>query len=123
MLEFDPERVRANVRQASDEDLIDRITAYRAGMEAEAIAIIEGELRSRGVAAEEIAARAEWCERETIRLADGMSAKCSFCRRPAVSEGWGWHRMFKLIPVFPRRLYRCVKHAPLSPLKKGGRRC
>src|SRR5687767_13412402 len=107
MLEFDANRVLANVRKASNDDLIDRITAYRAGMEDEAIAIIEAELRARGVPGEEIAARAEWCERETIRLADGTAAKCSFCRRPAVAEGWAWHRMFKVIPVFPRRFYWC----------------
>lgn len=112
MLDFDANRVLVNVRQASTEDLLDRITAYRAGMEDEAISIIEAELRSRGVTAAEIAARAEWCERETIRLSDGTSAKCSLCRRPAVAQGCGWQRLFKLVPVFPRPMYWCTKHRP-----------
>ncbi len=33
MLEFDAERVTRNVRDATSEDLLDRITVYRDGME------------------------------------------------------------------------------------------
>ena len=47
MLEFDPERVARNAQEATSEDLLDRITVYRDGMEAAAVEIIEAELRRR----------------------------------------------------------------------------
>ena len=112
MVSFDPEKVRSNVRQADTDDLLDRITAYRAGMEAAAIAIIEDELRSRGIKPEQIEAHDEACRREAIQLPDGTAAKCSFCRRPAVAQGWGWHRLWRKLPVFPRFLYYCKEHRP-----------
>ena len=43
MLPFNPERVWQNAREASTEDLLDRVTVYRAGMEPEALEIIEEE--------------------------------------------------------------------------------
>ena len=58
-LAFDRDSVLANVRQADTEDLLNRITAYRDGMEPEAVAMIEEELRERGVTAAEIAAHHE----------------------------------------------------------------
>ncbi len=46
-MDWDADRVRANARQASTEDLLERVTIYRSGMEPEAVEIIEAELRRR----------------------------------------------------------------------------
>src|SRR5437762_1835819 len=88
---FDLERVRANARQATTEDLLDRVTVYRAGMEESALDIIEDELRARHISVHEIDAHAERRRRETMLLPDGTAVRCSLCHRPAVAEGWGWH--------------------------------
>jgi hypothetical protein len=114
MLAFDRERVLTNVRKATTEDLLDRVTAYRAGMEPEAVELIEEELRSRGVSADEVEALAERCRRRGVLLPDGTVARCSFCLRPAVSEGRGWHRVWGVLPLFPRRLRYCTEHLPAS---------
>jgi hypothetical protein len=111
-LAFDHERVLANVRQAGTEDLLNRITAYRDGMEPEAIEMIEDELRQRGVTAADIAAHAEQVRNEVIFLPDGIAATCSRCNLPAVAQAWGWFRLFRKIPLFPRREYYCRVHAP-----------
>ncbi len=109
---FDLERVKANVRQSTTEDLLDRITVYRAGMEDSALQVIEEELRARGIRGEAIAAHEERRRRESSFLPDGTAIPCSFCYRPAVAEGWGWHRLWGLLPVFPRFYHYCAEHRP-----------
>ena len=109
-LKFDPERVWMNVRKATTEDLLDRVTAYRAGLEPEALAIIEEELGNRGVDRQAIQQRAESQERETIRYADGTAVRCAKCRKPAVMRIWGWQKVFRVLPLFPRRTYLCEEH-------------
>src|SRR5438552_10475878 len=91
-MEYDRDKVRENVRQSDTEDLLDRVTVYRAHMEPDALYVIEEELRRRGVTAADIDAHAR--RREEVGLCEdgGMPAKCSFCARPAVARGWGWHR-------------------------------
>jgi hypothetical protein len=119
-MEFDPERVWANVRQASTENLLDRVTVYRAGMEPEAVTIIETELRRRGVDDEQIHAHGERRERQSIPLPDGTAATCSFCHRPAVARAWGWRRMPGRrrwlppwgLPLWPRWYFCCEEHRP-----------
>jgi hypothetical protein len=110
MLPFDRERVLVNVRKATTEDLLDRVTAYRAGMEPEAVTIIEAELRERGVSREEITAFADVCRRDALKLPDGTAVKCSHCHRPAVVESWGWHWLWGLVPIFPRHFRYCPEH-------------
>lgn len=110
-LAFDAQRVLANVRQADTEDLLNRITAFRHGMEPEAIAIIERELRDRGVTDEQMAAHSSRVECEVLYLPDGVAARCSWCAAPAVAQGWRWHRLFGRVPLFPRRVYLCRAHA------------
>lgn len=110
-LDFNQQRLLANVQQATDDDLLNRITVYRAGMEPEAIELIERELRDRGVTAADIAAHRESKSSEVIYRTDGTAAKCSFCHAPAVSEGWGWHQLFGKVPLFPRYFYRCRNHS------------
>jgi hypothetical protein len=115
MLDFDPERVTRNVQEASTEDLLDRITVYRDGMEPEAIHIIEEELRRRGTGQEEIEAHAVYRGARMIQLADGTAQPCNFCHRPAVEQRWGWHRMWGYLPVFPRYFSYCEVHLPKQP--------
>jgi hypothetical protein len=107
---FDPDRVRENVRWASTEDLLDRATVYRAGMEPEALTIIEAELRGRGVSQEEIDTHAVMRDKDTFLLPDGTARRCSFCHRPASAEGWGWHKLWGVLPIFPRYFFYCSEH-------------
>src|SRR5262245_46885260 len=112
MLDFDPDRVRANVREAETEDLLDRVTVYRPGMEPEALQIIEDELHARGYTRVEIAAHGFLLSRFTLLLPDGTAQPCSFCHRPAVAQGWGWHRFWSVLPLFPRYFFYCDEHRP-----------
>jgi hypothetical protein len=111
-MQFNRDRVQENIRQAETLDLLDRITAYRAGMEPEAIAMIEEELRRRHVSDQEIRAHAEAMSRQALTDEQGLARRCSFCNRPAVSSGWTWHRLWGFLPLFPRRVYYCTSHAP-----------
>lgn len=108
-MDFDPERVWLNVRQATTEDLLDRVTVYRRGMESEALEMVESELFERGISADVIEAHAK--KRDTvIKDAAGVALPCSFCHRPAVAQGWGWHQLWGVIPLFPRFYSYCEKH-------------
>lgn len=109
-MRFDVQRVRKNIRQASTEDLLDRVTVYRAGMEPIAVDLAEAELRSRGIRQPEIDRHARERESTVLLLADGTAQSCSFCRRPAVRHAWGWHRLWGKLPVFPRRFAYCDEH-------------
>jgi hypothetical protein len=109
-LRLDLARVEENARAAETEDLLDRATAYRDGMEPAALAIVEEELSRRGCDAARIAAHAAEGA-DVLRRADGVALRCSFCPRPAVSRGWAWHRMWGLLPAFPRVFRYCRSHA------------
>jgi hypothetical protein len=111
MMQFDADKVQKNVEQATTEDLLDRITVYLAGMEPEAVEIIERELARRGVMPEEV--ERHTTRRQTsglVRDEAGWAVKCSRCNRPAAEVRWGWQRLFGLIPVFPRQLAFCSLH-------------
>ena len=95
---------------ADTDDLLDRVTAYRAGMEPEAIDLIEMELQRRGVTEDEIALHA--ANTGLSARPDGNVLMCSRCRKPAVTDGWGWHRIWGPVPVFPRRYRYCADHRP-----------
>ena len=111
-MHFDEQKVRDNVRRADTGDLLDRVTAYRAGMEPTAIEMIEQELRGRGVSSAAVARHREIGEAEWLWLDDGSAAMCSYCRRPAVQIAWGWFRIFGgMVPLLPRRVYRCADHS------------
>jgi hypothetical protein len=116
MLEFDAERVTRNVRDATSEDLLDRLTVYRDGMEPEALEIIEAELRRRGIERAEIEAHAAYRNARMIPLPDGTALSCSFCHRPAVDQRWGMHRMWGWLPLFPRYFSYCEVHLPPPPV-------
>jgi hypothetical protein len=112
VLKFDPQRVWVNVRKATTEDLLDRATVFRSSLEPEALAIVEEELKNRGVDQIQIQERAAQRVDQVLRNSDGSAAMCSFCRKPAVTRAWGWHRLFKRLPVFPRRFNYCEEHRP-----------
>src|SRR5262249_30736279 len=108
MMRLDLNKVRANVAQASTEDLLDRATVYRRGMEPEALALVDEELRARGVGPAELAAPGG--RRQGGR--GGAPVKCERCRRPAVVRRRGWHKLWGLVPIFPRTLAYCEEHRP-----------
>jgi hypothetical protein len=111
MIKFDPGAVERNVREATTEDLLDRITAFRAGMEADAIPIIEAELGRRGIGPVDIRRHeTENCEGVVLRP-EGFAYRCNFCRRPAVLRRWGWHRLWGLVPILPTMISYCARHA------------
>ncbi len=111
-MRLDLERVRENVRQAATEDLLDRATVYREGMEVEALDVIERELRDRGVTPEAIAEHERKRREGALLDAQGMTRKCHQCLRPAVGESWGWHYLWGLVPLFRRRFAWCEEHRP-----------
>jgi hypothetical protein len=112
MMGFDLRRVAEFIRRADTEELLDRVTVYREGMEPAALDLMEGELDRRGVTRAEIAEHAEERWRNAIPLPDGTARRCSLCVRPAVVQARGWHRLFGLVPFFPRRVAYCEAHRP-----------
>ncbi len=102
------DRIRKNVRDSSTEDLLDRITVFRAGMEAAAVEIIETELHRRGIDEADIHRHGE-ARSHSIRIGE-IAQRCSFCDRPAVARAWGWHKLWGRLPVFRRRFLYCDFH-------------
>jgi hypothetical protein len=96
---------------ADTDDLLDRFTAYRAGMEPVALELIAKELYRRGVSANRIMQLRETYERECIFHPDGVAIMCSYCRKPAIKQGWGWHRLWGRVLILPRWLRYCAEHA------------
>lgn len=110
-LQLDLERVKANIQKAETEDLLDRATIHRDGMEPAALELIAAELQARGVGAAEVTAH--WARRpRTVAGRDGFAGKCEKCVRPAAVRRWGWHRLWGLLPLFPRPLAYCEEHLP-----------
>jgi hypothetical protein len=115
VMKVDPERVRENARKATTEDLLDRVTVYREGMEPEALEVIEKELADRGVGEYDIWAHQEQKGDQVLRDQRGVAEKCSYCRRPAVGEERGWFYLLGLIPLFPQYRRYCEVHRPPPP--------
>ena len=113
----------ATIARAETEDLLDRVTVYRAGMEPDALYVIEEELRQRGVTAADIDEHAQRREEGGIEEVGGLPAQCSFCARPAVVRRWGWHRLGgRWLPDGPARPAAdlpppllVLRHAPAAP--------
>lgn len=114
MLPFNPDRVRNNARAASTEDLLDRVTVYRNGMEPEALEILEAELRARGLTRDDIERHDRERKQTLIQLEDGTARRCTFCHRPAEEEAWSWHKLWGRLPVFPRHIAWCREHLPAA---------
>jgi hypothetical protein len=103
-------RVAEYIRTAQTEELLDRVTVYRAGMEPAALDLMEGELDRRGITRDEIARHDAWRRATAIMLDDGTALRCSVCDRPAVIQARGWHKLFGRVPVFPRLFSYCEVH-------------
>lgn len=113
-MNFDQERFLAHLKQASTEELLRRVTVERPGMEPQLLPFIEAELFNRGVSQDTIERYAEENE-EILRDEAGLPFRCSLCANPAVTVGWGWHRLWGLVPIFPRRFRYCKRHLPNEP--------
>jgi hypothetical protein len=112
---FDLKRVAEYIRRATTEELLDRVTVYRLGMEPAALDLMEGELDRRGVTREEIAEHDALRRETALMCADGTARRCSFCDRPAVVQSLGWHRLYGRIPIFPRFFLYCNVHERRKP--------
>lgn len=112
MTEIERAFLLENVRRADTLDLLDRVTVYRAGMDPDALVIIEAELAQRGIGPAEF--EAHLAQRGPLLLDPfGVAYQCSRCRAPAVVRAWDWHRLWSKIPLFPRLYYFCSEHAPV----------
>jgi len=111
-MNVEKERQLIRIRDAETQDLMAEATIYRPGMEQDALREIDAELRDRGVTPAELLDYA--AERQPNLLLDGYGLpwQCSFCKQPAESEGWGWHRMWGKVPVLPRWFRWCRTHVP-----------
>ena len=109
-MHFDIQRVAAYIRVADTEELLDRVTVYRNGMEPAALDLMEMELDRRRVTRGDIADHAITRWETAILLPDGTALRCSFCNRPAIIRGGGWHKLFGRVPIFPRIFARCALH-------------
>ena len=110
-MKLDLRRVAAFIRKAETEELLDRVTVYREGMEPAALDLMEGELDRRGVSRVEIAEHDEMRRATCIMLPDGTALRCSFCDRPAEVQGRGWIKVFwGTVPILPRLFSYCEVH-------------
>lgn len=118
MTKVELDRVRENVLKATSEDLINRVTVYRGGMDPDAVLVIEAELATRGVTPAAI--REQNNAPDLLRDQNGVALTCFLCDRPAVVEVddhvslWGGLLGYMLgsieIPQFSRRY--CREHRP-----------
>ena len=109
-MEFDLKKVAEYIHRAESEDLLDRVTVYRDGMEPAAVDLMEGELARRGVRPADIEDHDRRRRETAIMLPDGTAMRCSFCDRPAVIQARGWFRLWRKIPVFPWVFAYCETH-------------
>lgn len=109
-MDLDLKRVAEFVRRADTEDLLDRVTVYRAGMEPAALDLMHGELNRRGVTPDDLIDHYRQRRATAILRPDGTAERCSFCDRPAVLRGRGWHRLWGRLPIFPRLYAYCDRH-------------
>ena len=101
-MRLDLRKIAEFIRRANTEELLDRVTVYREGMEPAALDLMEGELDRRGITREEIAEHDAERRTTAIMLQDGTALRCSFCCRPAIIQAQGWHKLFGRVPIFPR---------------------
>lgn len=115
LLKLDLKAVAAFVRTADTEDLLDRVTVYRDGMEPAAVDLMENELWRRGLTRESVTDHEHERRERMVTDADGSPVRCAFCARPAVTKRWGWLKLWRRIPIFPRLFPRCEIHGPTPP--------
>lgn len=110
-MDFDLRKVAANIRAARTEDLLDRVTVYRDGMEPAAVDLMENELARRGLTPDRIAAHEQARRATALVGADGEVVTCALCDRPAVTRAWSWRIRWREWGLFPRRRPFCEVHA------------
>ncbi len=110
-MEMNLDQVRQNVECATTEDLLDRATVYRNEMEAPALDIIDAELLARGITLNDIKAHLD-SRQQILAHDDGTVVTCSFCHRPAISQGQKWHLLFWSVPIITRQAGWCDLHLP-----------
>ena len=113
-MELNLRAIASRIRQSETIELLDRVTAYRSGMEPAALDLILSELSRRGVSESQIQRHEAELLEQGLLIEDGIAWPCSKCERPAVARRWVWHRIAGLIPVVPVRLRVCVDHQPKS---------
>ena len=118
-MRLDLKRIAEFIRRAETEELLDRVTVYREGMEPAALDLMEGELDRRGVTREEIAEHDANRRATAIMLSDGTALKCSFCERPAVVRAWAWRKLFGRVPIIPFKFAYCEYHRRSKPAPQG----
>ncbi|MSR32216.1 MAG: hypothetical protein EXR99_11990 [Gemmataceae bacterium] len=111
-MRIDLNKVAGYAQNACTEELLDRVTLWRQGMEADALQILEMELAKRGITFQEVQNHAEQWSGRVARDASGLPLVCKQCPRPATVIGWSWVRILGLLPLFPRRCGYCDTHKP-----------
>lgn len=111
-MELNLRAIADNARRAETETLLDRVTVYRADMEPVALDLMEAELSRRGISPARIAEHEDLRRSEGVVFANGATARCSYCEKPAVKRSWGWHRLAGRLPVFPWIFNYCGEHTP-----------
>jgi hypothetical protein len=109
--------IAKSIRESSTEELLDRVTVYREGMEPAALDLIEGELSRRGFNSTAISDHEAERKAQGLLLIGGVAWPCSRCNRPAVRRAWTWLRLARWIPVLPWRLRFCQEHDPAKQCK------
>ncbi len=104
------EKVRVYATNASNRELLDRVTVFKSGMEPNALTIIHQELRHRGVTQTQIQDHETLLEPLVIRGPEGMPRICKKCSLPAISCEWGWLKVFGFIPILPWKNLFCEDH-------------
>lgn len=110
-MDLDLQAIVTNIRKAETDDLLDRVTVLRETMEPAAVDLIYAELARRGYSPEAIDEYGVGREPTVIRDDSGVTLTCQRCRRPAVTAKWRWHKVWGVIPLFPRWLATCEMHS------------
>ena len=74
-MELDLNKVARYIRRAETEELLDRVTVYRDGMEPAAVDLMENELARRGLSPAEIEEHDRFRRETAILLADGAAMR------------------------------------------------
>src|SRR5690242_2598107 len=119
-MELHLRRVADFMRRGDTEGLLDRVTVYREGMDPAALDLVEGELSRRGISRAEISDHDANRRETAIMLPDGTAMRCSSCTRPAVLQKRRWHRLFRVVPVFPKMFAYCEVHTTPKPAEASG---
>lgn len=109
-LQFNPEKCRESARQSSDEELLDQVEFFGQWLEADAVRILESELRGRGVTTLERQSHEKKWRHRVLRDAEGWPKLCGQCNRAATVRRLAWAKLFGIVPLFPRPAVYCSEH-------------